>query len=159
MKIPNDVKKYIYEKYKTNDSQLNVQLTDLINECYELTESKTKERDKVTCFGDSSLYLVWAEPDEGRYNYCFYPIHDKIGHEIEIPDTIKLRIKESASSSYPIAIVTGTLLDKLIDKLNDQKYGIMKTFGLFPRKVFGTSKDDFGDSVQDFIKAQESKKK
>lgn len=117
-----------------------------------------EEKDKIIKFSND-LYLVWAEPDEGNYNYCFYPLRKRWGatKETKIPEEIIEQVKSKAGRSYPIMIIDGYDIDDYLDGLSRARTSSSpiepkKVWGMYPRKTYGTLAEEWGDSVNTFSK-------
>ena len=78
--------------------------------------------DKIIEFA-SRRFIMWAEPDEGSYNWKLYDICSRYDRDFKIPDDISEEIKEyirkNASKYYPVAIIDGFHLDTILDIRDD----------------------------------------
>ena len=105
----------------------------------------------------SQIFLVWAEPDEGSYNYQLYPLRSRWAGtpEAKVPDEIADRIRLKASPYYPILVADGFFIDGLIDAVFEKdRPSVLKSFGEFPRtRIFVSGGKRPRSSVEEFFAA------
>lgn len=114
------------------------------------------EKDDIITFVDY-VWVIWAEPDEGSYNYHMCPLRSRWNPtpRKEIPRELAGRIIAKASSSYPIVIIDGYDFDGVIDKFmthENSDHNVIAVFGDFPRDYYESRKD----SVKEFMEAVKS---
>lgn len=68
-------------------------------------------------FPANRKYIMWAEPDEGSYNWKLLDLGSRYERfDINsIPIEVKDMIKNKADFTYPIVIIDGFHIDSLLD--------------------------------------------
>jgi len=93
---------------------------------------------------------MWAEPDEGSYNYKLADIGSVFDKTpARLSEELINRVIMRASPYYPIMIVSGSSIDGLLDciSLGERKWDVRKSFGTFPRKISG---EERSNSIEEF---------
>lgn len=106
---------------------------------------------KIISFSDRR-FIIWAEPDEGSYNYKMFDLGSRYDRHWEVPDSVIQHIKQHASMYYPIIIVDGYAIDVLLDELNLKANShVERHFGRYPRIAVNPP---YSNSVKDFLESQ-----
>lgn len=85
-------------------------------------------------------FLMWAEPDEGSYNWKMFSLGSRYNRKNPIiPDEIKKYVEKNASPYYPVAIVDGHAIDTKLDIRNGSIFTVRKKFDFKPFQIIDWS--------------------